>query len=75
MIEKDGDEGGCSIVQELHVYWTAVPVHGRDPTKFQYQVGLALSLPVDFFSNLGSYLGIRDLADERGGTNRQRRTR
>ncbi|KAF8582313.1 histone acetyltransferase ELP3 [Ramaria rubella] len=32
-----GDEGGCSIVRELHVYGTAVPVHGRDPTKFQHQ--------------------------------------
>ena len=31
-------EGGCSIVRELHVYGTAVPVHGRDPTKFQHQV-------------------------------------
>jgi len=25
-------------VRELHVYGTAVPVHGRDPTKFQHQV-------------------------------------
>ena len=33
-------EGGCSIVRELHVYGTAVPVHGRDPTKFQHQVSL-----------------------------------
>lgn len=30
--------GGASIVRELHVYGTAVPVHGRDPTKFQHQV-------------------------------------
>jgi len=28
---------GSSIVRELHVYGTAVPVHGRDPTKFQHQ--------------------------------------
>ena len=34
------DQGGCSIVRELHVYGTAVPVHGRDPTKFQHQVSL-----------------------------------
>lgn len=34
---RDGEEGGCSIVRELHVYGTAVPVHGRDPTKFQHQ--------------------------------------
>lgn len=26
-----------SIVRELHVYGTAVPVHSRDPTKFQHQ--------------------------------------
>ncbi|KAJ3219905.1 Elongator subunit [Dinochytrium kinnereticum] len=31
------DEGQCSIVRELHVYGTAVPVHSRDPTKFQHQ--------------------------------------
>eukprot|EP00002_Diphylleia_rotans_P020710 TRINITY_DN4019_c0_g1_i4.p1 TRINITY_DN4019_c0_g1~~TRINITY_DN4019_c0_g1_i4.p1 ORF type:complete len:554 (-),score=104.04 TRINITY_DN4019_c0_g1_i4:1122-2783(-) len=30
-------KGNCSIVRELHVYGTAVPVHGRDPTKFQHQ--------------------------------------
>lgn len=35
------DEGGSvSIVRELHVYGGAVPVHGRDPTKFQHQVSL-----------------------------------
>jgi elongator complex protein 3 len=27
----------CSIVRELHVYGSAVPVHDRDPTKFQHQ--------------------------------------
>jgi elongator complex protein 3 len=42
LVRKDGDEGGCSIVRELHVYGTAVPVHGRDPTKFQHQVGFGL---------------------------------
>lgn len=26
-----------SIVRELHTYGTAVPVHSRDPTKFQHQ--------------------------------------
>ena len=31
-------KGGCSVVRELHVYGTAVPVHARDPTKFQHQV-------------------------------------
>jgi elongator complex protein 3 len=29
--------GGCSIVRELHVYGSVVPVHSRDPTKFQHQ--------------------------------------
>lgn len=37
LVKKPGEEGGCSIVRELHVYGTAVPVHGRDPTKFQHQ--------------------------------------
>jgi elongator complex protein 3 len=35
--------GQCSIVRELHVYGTAVPVHSRDPTKFQHQ-GLGMLL-------------------------------
>lgn len=30
--------GKCSIVRELHVYGTAVPVHGRDADKLQHQV-------------------------------------
>lgn len=38
LVQKNGAEGGTSIVRELHVYGTAVPVHGRDPTKFQHQV-------------------------------------
>jgi histone acetyltransferase (RNA polymerase elongator complex component) len=35
-------------VRELHVYGTAVPVHGRDPTKFQHQVceRLLVTFPV-----------------------------
>jgi len=28
----------CSIVRELHVYGSVVPVQARDPTKFQHQV-------------------------------------
>lgn len=31
-------KGGCSIVRELHVYGSVVPVHTRDPRKFQHQV-------------------------------------
>jgi elongator complex protein 3 len=27
----------CSIVRELHVYGSAVPLQARDPTKFQHQ--------------------------------------
>ncbi|SRR6266404_1479456 len=38
LVRQSGAEGGTSIVRELHVYGTAVPVHGRDPTKFQHQV-------------------------------------
>lgn len=29
--------GGCSIVRELHVYGSVVPVNARDPSKFQHQ--------------------------------------
>ena len=28
----------CSIVRELHVYGSVVPVSARDPSKFQHQV-------------------------------------
>ncbi|TPX69124.1 hypothetical protein SpCBS45565_g02656 [Spizellomyces sp. 'palustris'] len=31
------DAGQCSIVRELHVYGSVVPIHNRDPTKFQHQ--------------------------------------
>lgn len=37
--------GGCSIVRELHVYGSVVPVHARDPTKFQHQVPSSASWP------------------------------
>jgi elongator complex protein 3 len=30
-------QGRCSIVRELHVYGSVVPIHNRDPTKFQHQ--------------------------------------
>ncbi|CAG5124314.1 unnamed protein product, partial [Candidula unifasciata] len=30
-------KGGCSIVRELHVYGSVVPIHTRDPRKFQHQ--------------------------------------
>jgi len=30
-------KGGCSIVRELHVYGSVVPVSTHDPTKFQHQ--------------------------------------
>lgn len=31
-------KGGTSIVRELHVYGSVVPVSSRDPSKFQHQV-------------------------------------
>ncbi|KAI9204073.1 uncharacterized protein BJ171DRAFT_507572 [Polychytrium aggregatum] len=35
---KEGANGGqCSVVRELHVYGSVVPIHNRDPTKFQHQ--------------------------------------
>jgi elongator complex protein 3 len=30
-------QGGTSIVRELHVYGSVVPIHSRDPKKFQHQ--------------------------------------
>ncbi|KAJ8410144.1 hypothetical protein AAFF_G00201250 [Aldrovandia affinis] len=30
-------KGGVSIVRELHVYGSVVPISGRDPSKFQHQ--------------------------------------
>ena len=33
----DGSGLRCSIVRELHVYGSAVPLAARDPTKFQHQ--------------------------------------
>ena len=30
-------KGKCSIVRELHVYGSVVPVSSRDPAKFQHQ--------------------------------------
>ncbi|KAI9355300.1 elongator complex protein 3 [Zopfochytrium polystomum] len=30
-------DGPVSMIRELHVYGTAVPIHNRDPTKFQHQ--------------------------------------
>ncbi|KAK5782928.1 hypothetical protein PVK06_037433 [Gossypium arboreum] len=48
--------GKCSIVRELHVYGTAVPVHGRDADKLQHQVikqPLANSAPAPCTLHLG----------------------
>uniref|UniRef100_A0A452G4D3 Elongator complex protein 3 n=1 Tax=Capra hircus TaxID=9925 RepID=A0A452G4D3_CAPHI len=36
--------GGVSIVRELHVYGSVVPVSSRDPTKFQHQVSWTVFL-------------------------------
>ena len=33
-------KGGVSIVRELHVYGSVVPVSSRDPSKFQHQVAM-----------------------------------
>ncbi len=30
-------KGQCSIVRELHVYGSVVPVNSKDPSKFQHQ--------------------------------------
>jgi elongator complex protein 3 len=65
LVQKSGAEGGTSIVRELHVYGTAVPVHGRDPTKFQHQVGE--NLHVHFtgtVTDMGSFKGFGTLLME-----------
>ena len=36
--------GGVSIVRELHVYGSVVPVSSRDPTIFQHQVSWTVFL-------------------------------
>lgn len=43
----------CSIVRELHVYGSVVPVNTRDPTKFQHQVSLVKT--VDYLLFLMKY--------------------
>jgi len=35
--ELIGEDVRCSMVRELHVYGSVVPIHSRDPTKFQHQ--------------------------------------
>lgn len=37
-------KGGVSVVRELHVYGSVVPVHARDPTKFQHQVSFHIDI-------------------------------
>jgi elongator complex protein 3 len=36
-IDADTSSVCVSIVRELHVYGTAIPIHSRDPTLFQHQ--------------------------------------
>lgn len=35
---KELQGGKCAMVRELHVYGSVVPIHSRDPKKFQHQV-------------------------------------
>eukprot|EP01116_Phalansterium_solitarium_P004844 TRINITY_DN1600_c0_g3_i1.p1 TRINITY_DN1600_c0_g3~~TRINITY_DN1600_c0_g3_i1.p1 ORF type:complete len:591 (+),score=162.97 TRINITY_DN1600_c0_g3_i1:115-1887(+) len=35
--DRSGRRRGVSIVRELHVYGSVVPIHSRDPAKFQHQ--------------------------------------
>ena len=37
-------KSGCSMVRELHVYGSVVPVSSRDPTKFQHQASVCKTL-------------------------------
>jgi elongator complex protein 3 len=51
--------GQVSIVRELHVYGSVVPVHAKDPSKFQHQVcegkDLFLRKSVFFVRDMGCY--------------------
>lgn len=40
-------KGRCSIVRELHVYGSVVPVNARDPTKFQHQVNWSRAVTIN----------------------------
>uniref|UniRef100_A0A8C7S8W1 Elongator complex protein 3 n=1 Tax=Oncorhynchus mykiss TaxID=8022 RepID=A0A8C7S8W1_ONCMY len=49
-------KGGVSIVRELHVYGSVVPVSSRDPSKFQHQCKLLFLLSVgtrNYYRKLG----------------------
>lgn len=37
MVREEMNDEQCSIVRELHVYGSVVPVHERDPGKFQHK--------------------------------------
>jgi histone acetyltransferase (RNA polymerase elongator complex component) len=63
--------GQVSIVRELHVYGSVVPVHAKDPSKFQHQVCKGKDL---FLRKSGFLLGIWDVIDGRSRTNRRGRT-
>jgi elongator complex protein 3 len=69
--EGEEEGGTVSIVRELHVYGTAIPVHGRDPTKFQHQVSSVRGGERDW--QLSSLIGIRHLVDGGGRANSSRR--
>ncbi len=57
----------CSLVRELHVYGSAVPMAARDPTKFQHQVML-LKVVIPILTYFDStYLGLWNSAYGRGG--------
>lgn len=58
--------GQVSIVRELHVYGSVVPVHAKDPSKFQHQVGIAWRMRCSFFLNgIDFRLGLWDVVDGR----------
>lgn len=56
-----------SIVRELHVYGSVVPIHSRDPLKFQHQVRPTKELRL-------IALGLREVVNGRGRANCKRRT-
>ena len=45
--DEPDDEPRCSIIRELHVFGSAVPISAKDPTKFQHQVRLKIDELID----------------------------
>lgn len=50
-------KGGVSVVRELHVYGSVVPVNARDPAKFQHQVFCVYTYNIGYVYTCNSIWG------------------